>query len=334
MNNEPKAKSRYLDYLPAFFQENDFLGRFLLPFERHMDGLSAILDRMATVFDPFRTDPDFLPWLAQWVALILDPEWDEAKRRELIAKAVDLYRHRGTVRGLKEYLKIYTGLEPEIREWSWPGGMQIGVASMIGGIFPQPPVPDDVPPPLISDLSPLTRVRRYDPETKDYYVVEKLDNAEPAFVVVAVDSPRAVRVEFGYENEGLSSEKPFVKMTDVDGIVTEYKPATVIRRDGVTHDVYPLESGRGFSAEFKGDTFLVDELFGEDILPYRFIVDVKISPGERDKVRMDKVKAIVDLEKPAHTLYYLKLTHVESRAGFAPMQIEVRSDIGINTVIG
>jgi hypothetical protein len=49
---------------------------------------------------------------------------------------------------------------------------------------------------------------------------------------------------------------------------------------------------------------------------------------------MDKVKAIVDLEKPAHTLYYLKLTYVESRVDLQYMQIEVRSDIGINTVIG
>lgn len=100
------------------------------------------------------------------------------------------------------------------------------------------------------------------------------------------------------------------------------------------HDVYPLESGQGFSAEYKGDTFLIDELFGEDFLPYRFIVDVKIPPDQRDKVRMDKVKAIVDLEKPAHTLYYLKLTYVESRVDLQYMQIEVRSDIGINTVIG
>lgn len=335
MDETTGKQSRFLDFLPAHFQENGVLGAFLLPFERHMDTLSDIVEHIAEVFDPSLTEPEFLPWLATWVSLALDPDWDEARRRELIAKAVDLYRHRGTVRGLKEYLKIYTGLEPDIREWSWPGGMQVGVASMIGGIFPSPPVPGDLPEnPLISDLSPLVRVRRYEPETKDYYVIERLDGTDPAFVLIAADSPQAVKVTLNYENQGQPSERPVVKVTDANGVVTTYSNATVSRRDAVVHDVYPITSGRGFEAEYRGDTFLVDELSGDDILPWRFVVDVKIPPDQRDKVRMDKVKAIVDLEKPAHTLYYLKLTLVESRARFEPMQIEVRSDIGINTVTG
>lgn len=335
MDDTVGKKSRYLDFLPAHFQENGVLGSFLLPFERHMDDLSAMVEKMAAVFDPTLTEPEFLPWLATWVSLALDPDWDEARRRELITKAVDLYRHRGTVRGLKEYLKIYTGLEPEIREWSWPGGMQLGVASMIAGIFPSPPVPGDLPEnPLISDLSPLVRVRRYEPETKDTYVIERLDGTDPAFVLIAADSPQAVKVTLNYENQGQPSERPVVTVTDANGGVTTYTNATVSRRDAVIHDVYPMASGRGFEAEYRGDTFLVDELSGDDILPWRFVVDVKIPPDQRDKVRMNKVKAIVDLEKPAHTLYYLKLTLVESRARFEPMQIEVRSDIGINTVTG
>ncbi len=328
-------KSRYLDYLPALFQENDFLGTFLLPFERHMDGLGSILSGLGRYFDPYRTDPDFLPWLASWVALVLDPDWDESKRRELIAKAVDLYRYRGTVKGLKEYLKIYTGLEPDIREWSWPGGMQVGVSSMIGGFFGDPPLPGDAPlDTKITDYSPVVRLGRFEPQAKDYYVVQRLDGTEPARIYVEVNSPKAVRVEFGYEHQGLVTEIPCVKIIDENGAVTEYKPATVLRRDGLVHDEYPLESAVGIKAVFKGDTFLVDELFGEDILPYCFIVDVKIPPDQRDKVRMDKVKAIVDQEKPAHTLYYLKLTHVDSRVDFKPMQIGVSSDIGIHTVMG
>jgi phage tail-like protein len=328
-------KSRYLDFLPAHFQENDFLGRFLLPFEDHLAELGAIVGGIARYFDPYLTDPDFLPWLGSWVALVLDPEWDEAKRRELIAKAVDLYRHRGTVKGLKEYLKIYTGLEPEIREWCWPSGMQIGVASMIGGLTCYPPLPPGFPAdPLISDLSPLIQVRRYEPVYQDYYVVDRLDGTEPSQVYYAVNSPKAVHVEFGYENQGLPSEAPYVVITAQDGTTVKYAPATVTRRDGLINDVYPLVSGQEITADYEGDTFLIDELSGEDILPYRFIVDVKIPPDQRDKVRMDKVKAIVDLEKPAHTLYYLKLTYVESRVVFEPMQIEVRSDIGINTVTG
>jgi hypothetical protein len=112
------------------------------------------------------TDAEFLPWLATWVALFLDEEWDEAKRRRLISEAVELYRWRGTVLGLKRYLEIYVGLIPEIREWSWPGGMQFGVASQIGSINPP-----DVSLARIQDVS-----HRQPPQYDSYYVVDTIDN--------------------------------------------------------------------------------------------------------------------------------------------------------------
>jgi hypothetical protein len=46
------------------------------------------------------------------------------------------------------------------------------------------------------------------------------------------------------------------------------------------------------------------------------------------------VRAIVDLEKPAHTIYYLKLTPVVSAYALEPMQIEIRSTIGQDTYVG
>jgi len=62
----------------------------------------------------------FLPWLASWVNLVLDENWPIQKQRELIRSAVELYRWRGTKRGLREYLRIYTGVEPEIIEHFTP----------------------------------------------------------------------------------------------------------------------------------------------------------------------------------------------------------------------
>ena len=85
---------------------------------------------------------DFLPWLATWIALVLDEEWDEDKRRRLLGEAMELYQWRGTVYGMKRYLEIYTGLGPDdidIRESRRPAGMQIGVASRIGFKTGAPP---------------------------------------------------------------------------------------------------------------------------------------------------------------------------------------------------
>lgn len=340
-------KSRFMNYLPAMFEEHPFLGKFLIPFEKKMDELGLILDAIALFFDPYLTDREFLPWLASWVALVMDPEWQESKQRELIAKALDLYRRRGTVGGLKQYLKIYTGMEPDIREWHWPGGMQIGVASQIGGLFDE----GGAELPVINDIAPIGSVMRYEPLYRDYYVVE-MDMTVPSALVYPaalvppgsetpsmfyfpVDPAQIRRVSVGKD----ASDAPYVDITLVSSEVYHFSPARVTRRDHLINDGYPLTGypqahPEGVSALYQGDTFLIDELVGEDYLPYRFIVDVKIPPEERDRVKMEKIRAIVDLEKPAHTVYYLKLTYVESHELFEPMQIEVRSDIGINTIVG
>ena len=46
-----------------------------------------------------------------------------------------------------------------------------------------------------------------------------------------------------------------------------------------------------------------------------------------------KVKAIIELEKPAHTLYYLKVARFKKSAAAPPMQIGVHSTIGLDTAV-
>lgn len=114
--------SRYLEHLPAIFQESELLGRFLLAFERILTGrprpdapnlpavpagIEQILDRIETFFDPAQTPPDFLPWLAGWVATSLREDWDAATRRRFLANVVPLYRRRGTKRALQKLLQLY-----------------------------------------------------------------------------------------------------------------------------------------------------------------------------------------------------------------------------------
>ena len=52
---------------------------------------------------------NFLPWLASWLALVLDDKWPTEKKRELVKKAHRLFNKRGTPEGLKEILEIYIG---------------------------------------------------------------------------------------------------------------------------------------------------------------------------------------------------------------------------------
>lgn len=112
----PTDQSSYLKYLPSFLGGNEFLGRFLLIFEQILTPLDRQIDQLYQYFDPRLAPPDFLPWLASWLGLVLDERWPEGQRRELIRAAVELYEWRGTRHGLSEFLRLYTGFTPEIIE--------------------------------------------------------------------------------------------------------------------------------------------------------------------------------------------------------------------------
>ena len=122
--------SKYLKYLPAVYSENEFIGRFLNIFEDIFTPIERTIDQIYLHFDPDMTPQELLPWLASWVNLVLDEEWPVEKRRQLISAAVQLYQLRGTRRGLSEYLRIYTGVQPIIIEHH--GGIRLGEASQLG----------------------------------------------------------------------------------------------------------------------------------------------------------------------------------------------------------
>ncbi len=115
----PPAVSSYLSYLPAIYSQDPFLGRFLLAFETILSGsgdqagLETVIGKIADYLDPALTGPEFLPWLAGWVALSLRADWDEQTQRTFIAQIVPLYRLRGTMDGLAQLLGLYTG-EPVV----------------------------------------------------------------------------------------------------------------------------------------------------------------------------------------------------------------------------
>ena len=162
-NANSELVSRYLDYLPAIYQQDakpgqpSFLGPFLLAFEQVLTGrgdpaapgieeiLDGISDAQGKVaragiqryFDPGPKLPDaerapaeFLPWLAGWVALTLRGDMDEERRRDFIARAVSLYRLRGTRAGLEQFVGVYTQQKVTIAELT--SSFQIGVHSRIG----------------------------------------------------------------------------------------------------------------------------------------------------------------------------------------------------------
>jgi phage tail-like protein len=132
------ARRGYMELLPAIFRRSDAVGRNVIRdlcflFEHMFGSVEDKLDRGHTYYDPYACPPEFLPWLASWTAMVVDPDWPVEKKRRLIRRAVDLYRIRGTRRGLALFLQLFTGHEPTIEENTWPfKGFRIGADARIG----------------------------------------------------------------------------------------------------------------------------------------------------------------------------------------------------------
>jgi phage tail-like protein len=119
------ARRGYIEHLPAIYRRSDAVGRNLVRdlcfvFEHMFDSIEQNLTDGWRFYDPHVAPPEFLEWLARWTAFTTDLDWPEAQRRALIKRAVDLYRIRGTKRGLTLFLKLFTGHEPDIKENTWP----------------------------------------------------------------------------------------------------------------------------------------------------------------------------------------------------------------------
>jgi len=104
----PVASSRaYLrSGLPAVYQESDFGMRFIGGLEELLDPIVAVLDALPAHFDPDHAPRDILSLLASWLGADLDESQDIRHQREMVRRAADLGRKRGTVAGLELALSL------------------------------------------------------------------------------------------------------------------------------------------------------------------------------------------------------------------------------------
>jgi phage tail-like protein len=142
------APSEYLQYLPPYYHHgnNDLVNTLLLAFELILKPIEHVVDQIDNYFNPWVAPEALLPWLASWVDVLLDPALPLARQRELITRAAELYRARGTRPGLREYLRIYAGAEPIIIESGQPGADNPPLGPDNFHVIlevPEPPVPEE-----------------------------------------------------------------------------------------------------------------------------------------------------------------------------------------------
>jgi phage tail-like protein len=132
------SRQSLVDYLPQIYQQpeedgDSSLKNFLYIVQSLHDRVSRRLDTVHELFDPRSTEPEFLPWLASWMAITLSPEWSDLDRRKMLRAATELFPHRGTARSIESFVRIYTGAEVEVMENEWPfAGFRIGTRSTVG----------------------------------------------------------------------------------------------------------------------------------------------------------------------------------------------------------
>jgi phage tail-like protein len=113
--------------------DEDPLRRFLFLFQHIQTRVTDRIDRMAELIDPLMCEPHFLPWLASWVGFELDESLPVHQQRELVRRAIRLYRNRGTRHGIEEMVRVLTAAPVGVRERQMPPPAALGKALVIGG---------------------------------------------------------------------------------------------------------------------------------------------------------------------------------------------------------
>jgi phage tail-like protein len=179
--------------LPAVYQEEDqFAMRLTSAFDDALAPIVSTLDNLPAYFAPSLTPEDFLAWLSDWVAFDLDETWSVARRREAVARAVDILRRRGTSIGLAEEVALVTGGEAEIIENGGTAWSLDPASPMVGS--PKPAL--------------IVRVRVDDPSAID---ADRLDR------IISAAKPAHIphRVEILGREEAPKARKP--KATEASG---------------------------------------------------------------------------------------------------------------------
>jgi phage tail-like protein len=124
-------QSHYVTFLPTVYQEVDLIHRFIKIFEQAFDPSVNSFFSMWAYLDPLTAPEALLPFLAHWVDWPIDPQFSWRQQRQLIRHAIEIYRWRGTRKGLRFFIHLYTGL-PLDEEISQEDDKSISITEFFG----------------------------------------------------------------------------------------------------------------------------------------------------------------------------------------------------------
>lgn len=119
-----------VDQLPAGMLADDFFTRFVSLFQAQADTLVAHADNLEHLVDPAVAPPEMVRWMAAWIGQDgIDPGIDLSTQRRMLVSAARTLAWRGTPRGLREVLTLFSGAAAEVEDG--------------GGVWREGEAPDD-----------------------------------------------------------------------------------------------------------------------------------------------------------------------------------------------
>ncbi|MFH1464434.1 MAG: phage tail protein [Pseudomonadota bacterium] len=114
-------------------QSAEAFRRFLFIFQHLMTTVVDKVEGLPSLTDPINTDPRFLPWIASWVNFEFDAALSVHEQRELVRRAIRLYRMRGTRVGVEEMISVLTAAPVTVIECAKPAPAVLGGCTLSGG---------------------------------------------------------------------------------------------------------------------------------------------------------------------------------------------------------
>jgi phage tail-like protein len=289
----------YLErYLPAVYRDDRTSASFLDRFLSNLEGLYTTLeDKIGAVevlFDVRSAPPDVLDWLAGWLGVVQDPAWDERRRRLFIEHAMEFFQYRGTARGIQMALQLVFG--------TWTDD----------AIFSD----------AIYRCQMATNIR----------IVEQFRTRHAS--AAALGDPTAV--SGGSASVALIG--PEVARAWRDFLARRYRRISALNRaygaDWTTFEGVPLPDTAGLTGTQAGDWAQFQSVvLAMRTAAHRFSVVVPVSAasvGNSDEHRRlrDLAARIVELEKPAQTVFDIKFYWALFRVGGVRLGMDTVLDLG------
>lgn len=114
-------KHTWLSYLPEIYEEDpksaSFLERYLGIFQSLYEDMTERIEKIPGMLEPSVSEEHMLCELADWLGIEGKELWDRRQLLYLVRHAGTMNARRGTVAGLRELVRLYTGSNPYIVEY-------------------------------------------------------------------------------------------------------------------------------------------------------------------------------------------------------------------------